>query len=123
MKLPYTIKHHGSVRHGAPTSASEIRSERRERRWLRHRASVAMKASSSWWIPSARRACSLALERFTDREIAARLGLPLCTVRSILASPLYAGILRDGGLPCNACGRRLVEMRSTWSGREDLRPR
>jgi DNA invertase Pin-like site-specific DNA recombinase len=51
-------------------------------------------------IEVARRAFGLALERLTDREIAARLGLPLCTVRGILTSPLYVGRLRDGG-PAN----------------------
>jgi len=48
-------------------------------------------------IDSAKRAFTLALERLTDREIAARLGLPLCTLRGILTSPLYVGRLRDGG--------------------------
>jgi DNA invertase Pin-like site-specific DNA recombinase len=51
-------------------------------------------------IDTARRAFTLALDGLTDRQIAARLGLPLCTVRGILTSPLYVGRLRDGG-PAN----------------------
>jgi DNA invertase Pin-like site-specific DNA recombinase len=51
-------------------------------------------------IEVAKRAFSLALERLTDRAIAARLGVPLFTVRGILTSPLYVGRLRDGG-PAN----------------------
>jgi DNA invertase Pin-like site-specific DNA recombinase len=51
-------------------------------------------------IEIGKRAFTLALERLTDRQIAARLGLPLCTVRGILTSPLYVGRLRDGG-PAN----------------------
>jgi len=47
-----------------------------------------------------RAAFSLALEGLTDRQIAARLGLPLFTVRGVLTSPLYIGRLRDGG-PAN----------------------
>lgn len=47
-----------------------------------------------------RTAFSLALESLTDRAIAARLGLPLFTVRGVLTSPLYVGRLRDGG-PAN----------------------
>ena len=51
-------------------------------------------------IDTAKRAFTLALDGLTDRQIAARLGLPLFTVRGVLTSPLYVGRLRDGG-PAN----------------------
>ena len=51
-------------------------------------------------IDTAKGAFTLALNGRTDREIAARLVLPLFTVRGILTSPLYVGRLRDGG-PAN----------------------
>jgi DNA invertase Pin-like site-specific DNA recombinase len=51
-------------------------------------------------LPVGRAAFSLALEGLTDRQIAARLGLPLFTLRGVLTSPLYVGRLRDGG-PAN----------------------
>ena len=68
-------------------------------------------------IDSAKRAFTLALERLTDREIAARLGLPLCTLRGILTSPLYVGRLRDGGL---ANWEPVVDV-TTWNAVAELR--
>jgi DNA invertase Pin-like site-specific DNA recombinase len=43
-----------------------------------------------------RRVYELAVARLTDRQVAAETGLPLYTVRGMLANPLYAGRLPDG---------------------------
>lgn len=47
-------------------------------------------------MPLAVRAWELAASGFTDAGIAASTGLTLWTVRGILRSPLYAGVLADG---------------------------
>jgi DNA invertase Pin-like site-specific DNA recombinase len=45
---------------------------------------------------TARKAFELAVARLTDREVSARTGIPLYTVRGMLSNPLYAGRLPDG---------------------------
>lgn len=47
-------------------------------------------------MPTAVRTWELAAAGHSDRAIAATVGLTLWTVRGILRSPLYAGLLRDG---------------------------
>ena len=68
-------------------------------------------------IDTAKGAFTLALGGLTDRAIAARLGLPLFTVRGILTSPLYVGRLRDGG-PANWAP--IVDV-TTWNAVAQLR--
>ena len=68
-------------------------------------------------LPTVRRVVELSASGWTDRSIAAEVGLSLDVVRGILTSPLYIGRLRNGN---PASWGPLVDLR-TWNRAQGVR--